>query len=884
MMQAILALILALSLLASRSPGQAGLPRSNVGPGQGPRVDYREEDWRFWWFLNQERLLVNRYAELRAADGAAAGAPLTGDDRSSILRALEDALEGATPELRTALLMALARSENRDVFPRLAEQLDDESHEVRRAAVRGLGVLGDPAALLPLREIVFDRGREQGLRTDAALALALLKDGAAPEGGAAADPERPERAAEPLFEVATHQPVSSLSFRPGTNWFSTAHQDGSVTLLSASDQATAEPIGADGNGITASAWDATGERLALAREDGGLAVWNAAKDRLTQRLENLEGITALSFDPGRGERLAAAFQDGSARILMPEKGRALARFQEHEGPLTAIAWQPGGERIASGAADGTVRIWFARSGRQIAWIDQGEGGGRPTALAWRPDGERLASTSTNGSLWIWDASSSSEPAVFLAGGPGGEGADALLDVAWSKDGQRLAVARASGSIDLHDVRTRALLERFAGFEGGAQRLAWSPDDRRLCGLSGDSRLRLFAVEPDALDAPGAERAASPVAAALEELLEPRTFFEFESIVRTGIALAVGASGRPELGGAVRELLAGRRQLNAVTQSYLVLSLGRISDLDSRNELIRLLAHKDAHARRSATLALGALFEGTRDAGVLDDLARRGAREPDVMVKNFQSIALGRIGWTAYPAVYERLVGGGGGVFGSGGVVSAPRISLSGFSEQPFAALAVGLARDRRAYRATLARFADERRHAVQGALAIALGLYGDRQAGRALLRELHSNQDPELQGYLVLALGMVGEARAAEPIREMLAEEIDQELLPAAARAAWLLADAPALPILLERLEQEQRPEARRTLLYCIGILGDQSAVLPLLAVLRSDQEPAHVKRYAAVALGALLDPNPVRTWARVLENFNYTADPTLFQDLLSVP
>ena len=874
MMQAIFTLLFLIALLAHSASGQAGLVRINVGPGQGPRIDYREEDWKFWWFLNQERLLANRYAELRAGDTRAVGVPVTDADRLAIREALQESLESATPELSTAVLMALARGENREVFPWLIEHIDDENHEVRRAATRALGVLGDPAALLPLREILFEKKREQGLRTDAALALSLLKDTTAPTVDSSADPDLMDRPVEPLAEYPASQPISSLQWRPGTTQLSVTHPDGSVTLLFSSEGATTDPIGGDDNGIRASAWDASGEQLALARNDGGLTVWNARSDKSVQRLENLNELTALSWEPMRGERLVAAFQDGTARVLVPEKGRLLAQFTQHEGPLTCIAWQPDAERIASGAKDGTVRIWFARSGKQLAWTDQG---GQLTALAWRPDGGLLASASTNGSLLVWEATPGTEPGLFL------NGATPILDVGWSTDGTRLAVARQDGRIDLYDVKTRARISRFEGFEGGAVRLAWSPDNRRLCGLSGDSSLRLFPVVLPGGGVAGDTIPATPVAESLLELLEPKTFFQFESIVRTGIAMATGISGRPELGNAVRALLAGKQQLNAVTQSYLVLSLGRMGDAGSRKELVRLLKHKDTHARRSATLALGALLEGTRDADTLDAIARRVAHEPDLMVRNFQSIALGRIGWTGYPALYEKLAESSGGVFGSGGVVRAPRISLGGLSERPFAALSVGLAKDRRAYRVTLDRFGQERVHAVQSAFAIALGLYGDRRAGQPLLLELTSNQDPELRSYLVLALGMVGELRAVEEIQRILSDEVDQELLPAAARAAWLLADDSALPALLDRLQREQKPGARRTILYCIGLLGDRTAVEPLLSVLESDREPAHVKRYAAIALGSLLDPHPVRRWARVLEHFNYTAEPNLFHDLLSV-
>ena len=851
------------SLLKAQAPG----------PGQGPRIDYRDEDWKFWWFLNRERLLEERRVELRAADGVVSLVPLTDPDRTDVVAGLRAALADSSPELHRALLMALARSGDRAVLPRLLAGTKNGNLEIRRMAVRALGVLGDPAAISPLREILDDRNLEQSLRTDAVLALALLRDDAPPTADSEDDEVAPAAPTKPLLELASASAVTSLNWRPSSNQVSLSHAAGHVALLFAADGAMSLPVPEGDSPATASAWNPAGEQLAVSFEDGRLLLYDAGRDRTTSPFKSLGSPTAIDWDPGRGERLVVATQAGTARVVVPRKGQRLALLEGHAGPLTCVDWKPHEERIATGSEDGSVRVWSARSGRELGRIDLG---GRITAIEWSPAGELLAATSDLGILYTWDGKKDSTPSLFLTG------ETPLMDVAWSADGARLAVARKDGMVDLFDVRTRARIERFEGLLEGARFLAFSEDGKRLATTALDGMLRIFAVTTAPTGGVrGKDTPTTPVGAALLELLEREQFFGYETVIRTGIAMAVGLADRPELGESVRELLTARKSLNTVTRCYLILSLGRMGDADGLDALLKFVKDKDVLARRSAALALGALLEDSREAKALTAITKQDARESSITVRNFLKIAMGRLGWTASPALYEKLSGDRRGVFGRGGIAGAPRISLGGLSEQPFASLAVGLSKDRRAYRLVLDSFTHERVHSIRSALAIALGLYGDAHAGKALLKVLRSSSDPEQDSYVILALGMVGEQQANDDIRRILAQEIDIELLPAAARAAKMLGGASALQTLLARLQEEHRPEARRAVLYCIGLLGGRNAVDPLLRVLADGNEPDHVRAYAAIALGEVIDQHDVRIWARVLEDFNYTAEPNLFLDLL---
>ncbi|MGH7151551.1 MAG: HEAT repeat domain-containing protein, partial [Planctomycetota bacterium] len=154
--------------------------------------------WELWWEFNQDRFLDLRNRR-RAAARVVTGSDdfILGEGGARSLRGLLSRqrlraevapalLEAAgEPETAEACLLALARiGEDPRWRDRLEERLSDRALAVREAATIGLGILGFPQALAPLRHLLANDaegralagGREVSTRiqTFAALALALL--------------------------------------------------------------------------------------------------------------------------------------------------------------------------------------------------------------------------------------------------------------------------------------------------------------------------------------------------------------------------------------------------------------------------------------------------------------------------------------------------------------------------------------------------------------------------------------------------------------------------------------------------------------------------------------------------------------------------------------
>jgi HEAT repeat protein len=98
-----------------------------------------------------------------------------GDQRAT--SHLVEALKDQAPELRTAAVRSLGElGEEQAVQPLIAAMLEDEDSRVRLSAAYSLGLLGDKAAVEPLLAKLGDPSEDPKVRGMAAEALADLRD------------------------------------------------------------------------------------------------------------------------------------------------------------------------------------------------------------------------------------------------------------------------------------------------------------------------------------------------------------------------------------------------------------------------------------------------------------------------------------------------------------------------------------------------------------------------------------------------------------------------------------------------------------------------------------------------------------------------------------
>jgi WD40 repeat protein/serine/threonine protein kinase len=205
---------------------------------------------------------------------------------------------------------------------------------------------------------------------------------------------------------------------------------------------------------------------------------------------HVAGLRSVAFSPDGG-RLASSGLDQTVKLWDPVTGQAAITLRGHLDNVFSVAFSPDGHQLASGGLDKTVRIWDAtpvdrEPGPEYLTLRGHEGA--VTDVAFHPtDGCTLASVGTDGTIRRWDFRSGKQVGS-LPGSP----STVRLKLAYDSDGRRLAVSsRHDQSVRVWDVATAKEVCNFAGHDGTALCVAFSPDDRHVASAGFDFVVRVW---------------------------------------------------------------------------------------------------------------------------------------------------------------------------------------------------------------------------------------------------------------------------------------------------------------------------------------------------------------------------------------------------------
>ncbi|MGH9151599.1 MAG: hypothetical protein ACRD03_04135 [Acidimicrobiales bacterium] len=260
--------------------------------------------------------------------------------------------------------------------------------------------------------------------------------------------------------------VKAVTFSADGRWVAAGDGAGAALVIDAAtgrDRFVAE---ARTGPVTDLAFDPSGDRLAVATEEGAPAVWDVGEKEAAGHKDTVYGV-AFSAD---GQRLATASADWTAAVW-DLAGNELAVLNGHEGEVNAVRFLPGGLAVTA-SDDRTARLWSVAPAREERTLSGHEDSVYDVAVS--RDGTRLATAGQDGTARIWDVATGAEVRSPL------DARDPLSGVAFSPDGRLLATAGQQG-VRLWDLTTgRTVTSLSAGeLEGGALRAAFSPDGAQL---------------------------------------------------------------------------------------------------------------------------------------------------------------------------------------------------------------------------------------------------------------------------------------------------------------------------------------------------------------------------------------------------------------------
>lgn len=291
------------------------------------------------------------------------------------------------------------------------------------------------------------------------------------------------------------KPLATLSANSGAVWsvafdktgekIAMAVEDGTVRLWDLATQSVTSTIDAHRGNIWSVRFCPSGDFLVTGGDDGLIKVWKPPQTEPLKTFEHSNTVRGLEIC-NEQQVLFACVRDGGLRVWSIESGLSLADSRQ-TGAVYAIAVSPDNSTLATGGSDKIVRLWNAKTLSQKLPL-QGHAG--PIySLSFNPTGKRLASSGWDKTVRIWD--SASGQLIKSWTGHSGD----IWSVAYSPDGTMLATGGTDGTAKLWDAETGKLLNTFGGHENAVHVVAFNRDGTQLASGGRDGAVRIWKVEP-----------------------------------------------------------------------------------------------------------------------------------------------------------------------------------------------------------------------------------------------------------------------------------------------------------------------------------------------------------------------------------------------------
>jgi len=258
-------------------------------------------------------------------------------------------------------------------------------------------------------------------------------------------------------------------------------------------------------GTTCLAFLPDGKTLTTCGFDKTLRLWDAESGESRATISHTHAFWRLAVSPD-GKTIATLQFTANAKdwndcdqtlTLWDVESRTSRSIQSWHGPLCSVAFSPDGRLLACGTTTGYVIVWDATTGEESKTV-LGHGDDMILGLGFSPDGTALASANRS-TIKLWDVTDWTVSASLKST------VRSTMSLAYSPDGKLLATAGGDmiamtpqttdqrAKVELWDTTTGRLLTEFAGHVLPVQRIAFSPDGKKLATAGMDAKTNLWDV-------------------------------------------------------------------------------------------------------------------------------------------------------------------------------------------------------------------------------------------------------------------------------------------------------------------------------------------------------------------------------------------------------
>ncbi|MEK0448522.1 MAG: Chromosome partition protein Smc [Verrucomicrobiota bacterium] len=248
--------------------------------------------------------------------------------------------------------------------------------------------------------------------------------------------------------------------------------------------------------VKAIAFSPDGTTLVTAGDDQLIHTWSAETGAAFDVLAGQKaGITSLAFAPN-ADLIATAGDKSLAWNLTPRwKLERTIGTGDAGSPLTdrvnAVAFSRDGQQLATGSGepsrDGELKLWNVANGQLVRDFPRIHSDSI-CSIEFSPDGKLIATGAADKMARITDIAAGKVVRSF-------EGhTHHVLGVSWSADGRTVASAGAEGMVKVWDFVTGDRKKNIEGFEKEVTAVRFVAASANLLTSSGDSRVRLVALD------------------------------------------------------------------------------------------------------------------------------------------------------------------------------------------------------------------------------------------------------------------------------------------------------------------------------------------------------------------------------------------------------